>query len=144
MIIHQAYPRDIPEACRQTVAERERNPDPDLSPQYRPRNVLAVIEILDLVEARDGPEKWVWLNHDITLSFFQFDPNKVTQQRPQVMIWCQKRVSRLEFLLPPENWPWEYAKTHSMDTHDAADLIIDAFARCESRLEHLVYSEPKA
>ena len=139
MIVHQSYPPDIRADNLAEAAELERAPDK--YPNVRRTDVLAVIDILDLLDARDGPEKWVRLNHSTTLSFFHFDPVEFPRQRPQVMIWCRKRYSELQYLLPSENWPWDYAKTIAIETNDAADLIIDAFTRCESRREHLIETE---
>ena len=139
MIIHQSYPPDIRETNREEAARLER--DPASSPNIRRSDVLAVIDILDLLETRDGPERWVRLNHCSTLSFFQYDPAEFARQRPQVVIWCRKRYSELQYLLPSENWPWDYAKTIATETNDAADLIIDAFTRCETRRECLIETE---
>ncbi|MEM7558616.1 MAG: hypothetical protein AAF394_05800 [Planctomycetota bacterium] len=139
MILHQSYPTDIRAANLAEASRLER--DPDKFPNVKRSDVLAVIDILDLLDVREGPEKWVRLNHDTTLSFFHYDPAEFVRQRPQVIIWCRKRYSELEYLLPSENWPWDYAKTIAIETSDAAELIVDAFTRCETRHEFLIEAE---
>ena len=100
-------------------------------------------ELLDRLADVPGDEKWLQVSHGHIVSFLAFDPavlaaNQERQTQPQIQVWAHHRVSRIQYLLPRENWPWQVAEAFAYDMEQLIELVSDAFSRCESRREHLV------
>ncbi len=139
MELHAIFPADIRAFALAYVAELNNGPNHS---SFDRADALAVVNLLDILETRAGPTKWIRLNHFTTVSFFAYNQAEfagtIYRQFPQLPIFCRARYSEVQFLLPIEQRPWEWAKTIASDIQEAADLVIDGLARCESRREYLV------
>jgi hypothetical protein len=135
--LHPVYSTDIRAECLAEAAK----PRHDFRSLDTRKSAHAIVAFLDAIEPLPGPEKWVRLNHYQTLSFFAFDPAEASPRSPQVQILCRLRSSEVQYLLPHEHRPWKWAKTYACNIHEAVELVLDAFTRCEWRRENLVIDD---
>lgn len=137
------YPEDIVAECESVAIGSVSGREERLRAGMR-MEAQAVADIIHGLRCTPGPTKWLRLNHNATLSFFAFDEfdlrRRSERQIPQVVAYCRKRYSEVEYLLPAEQRPREWAKTYGLEIEDTLKLILDALTRCESRREHLVQS----
>lgn len=147
MELHCIYPEDI-RADRLAFAQGL--PPHDGEGNKGRGDAQFIVDFLDMLEDREGPTKWLQLNHEKTLSFFAFDPDELRKvnrrQDPQVVVFCHATISQVRYLLPHEQRPWEWTEASTRIGNrdntllEMTELLFNAFDRCESRWEYLTQS----
>lgn len=140
MELHAIYPDDIPGDLRDYAANHI---TPGRGEEHDRVKISAMVEFYELLATLPGPAKWVRLNHYQQLSFFALDQREHPRQHSQVMIHFhvagpKHTIATVEYLLPFEQRPWQYATTTAYSMSDAIKFVADGLARCESRHEHLI------
>ena len=116
---------------------------PNGDPNDEFNQVNFIRQLIDRLANVPGDEQWLKISHGHIVTFLAYDSEVLSaanqrQEYPQIQVWAHPRVSRIQYLLPRENWPWQYAEAIACDMDQLVDFIADAFKRCESRRENLV------